>query len=99
MERIARFGRLKADALAEYRRLHHEMSAELLHAHREAGFRNFSIYLRGVELFSYVECDDWELSLQKIAANPVTQAWSKRIMPLLDDPLEWEILEEIWRLD
>ena len=99
MQRIVRFGRLKTDAVDMYHNLHRDMSEELIEVHRSAGFRNFSIYLRGVDLFSYLECDDWDLALKKFAANPTAQEWSVRIRDLLDEPLDWEILEEVWRLD
>lgn len=99
MQRIARFGRLKPEAVEEYRRLHQAMSDALRDAHRAAGFRNFSIYIRGLELYSYVECDNWEQALQAFSAMPIAQAWSSQILKLLDAPLEWEVLEEIWSLD
>lgn len=99
MQRVARYGRLKAEAVAEYRALHEGMSKELISAHQSAGFRNFSIYLRGTDLFSYLECDNWDIALKRFSANPVTRAWSERISTLLDEPLEWEFLEEVWRLE
>ncbi|RPI22573.1 MAG: L-rhamnose mutarotase [Chloroflexota bacterium] len=99
MQRIARVGRLKPEAVDEYTKLHQEMSAELLSIHSQAGLKNFSIYRHGLELFSYLECDDWDQALDYLSKNPLAQAWSQKMKTLLDEPLPWKILDEVWRLD
>ena len=99
MRRIGRWGRIKPSCEEEYVRLHHEMTRELRAAHSEAGFRNFSIFRRGCELFSYVEVEDWETALAYLAKDPLAQEWSCRMLALLDDPLPWPVMEEVWHLD
>lgn len=99
MDRIGRWGRLKLGAAAEYVRLHEEMSPELRAAHSRAGIRNFTIYRRDLELFSYLEVDDWDAALAYLAEDQLSQEWLERMKGLLDDPLPWPFLEEVFRLD
>ena len=99
MRRVARWGRIRAGAVEEYTRLHREMSAELLAVHAKAGLRHFSIYRRGRDLFSYVEVDDWDAALACLAEEPRAREWAERMKTLLDDPLPWPELKEVWHLD
>lgn len=99
MQRIGRLGRIQAGKEEEYLRLHREMSPELRNSHSIAGLRSFSIFRHGLDLFSYLECDDWEQTLATLAQDPLVQAWSDKMKTLLAIPLPWEMLEEVWRLD
>jgi len=99
MMRLGRYGKLKPGAVDEYLRLHREMSPELRAIHTHAGLRNFTIYRRGLDLFSYLECDDWDRALAYLSTDPLAQTWSQHMAALLDDPLPWETLEEAWRLE
>jgi len=99
MLRIGRFGRLKPGAADEYFRLHNTMDPVLNEAISRAGIRNFSIYIHGDDLFSYLECDDWDAALEYLANDPPTQEWSRLMGTLLGEPLPWQILEEVFHVD
>ncbi|MGD9091258.1 MAG: L-rhamnose mutarotase [Anaerolineales bacterium] len=99
MQRIGRFGRLKPGSAEEYIRLHKNMDSELFEAISKAGIRNFSIFIHGDELFSYLECNDWEAAMAYLENDPPTQEWSKLMETLLDEPLPWQELEEVFRAD
>ena len=99
MRRIGRWGLIKSGCEQEYVRLHREMSQELRLVHSKAGLRNFSVFRRGRELFSYVEVDDWEVALAYLAKDPLAQEWSRSMLALLDDPLPWPEMEEVWHID
>ena len=60
MERIGFAMRLLPGAEAEYRRRHAAVWPELLADLKAAGARNYSIFLRGDDLFAYLEVDDFE---------------------------------------
>jgi L-rhamnose mutarotase len=99
MMRIGRIGRLKPGKVEEYIQLHKNMAPELLQVLSDAGIKNFSIYKYRHELFSYLECDDWDASMAHLETDPPTQEWSQLMMTLLDEPLPWEILEEVFHMD
>jgi L-rhamnose mutarotase len=59
MERIGFSMRLLPGSEAEYRRRHAAVWPDLLADLRSAGARNYSIFLRGDDLFAYLEVDDF----------------------------------------
>ena len=99
MRRIGRWGRIKPGCEEEYIRLHRQMSQELRAVHSKAGLSNFSVFRRGCELFSFLEVEDWEMALAYLAKDPLAQEWSRRMLVLLDDPLPWPEMQEVWHLD
>ncbi|MDP9373165.1 MAG: L-rhamnose mutarotase, partial [Chloroflexota bacterium] len=60
MQRIAFLIDLKPGAdPVEYKRRHDEIWPEMLDALRDAGIRNYSIFLHGRQLFAYLEVEDF----------------------------------------
>jgi len=103
---------VKADRLAEYKRLHAAVWPDVLKKITECRIRNYSIYLRRLPdgnhyLFSYFEYvgDDFAADMAKMAADPKTQQWWKVCMPCqepLSDRAEdewWASMDEVFHLD
>ncbi len=103
---------VKADRLAEYKRLHATVWPDVLKKIAECRIRNYSIYLRRLPdgnhyLFSYFEYvgDDFDADMAKMAADPKTQQWWKVCMPCqepLSDRAEgewWASMDEVFHLD
>ena len=65
--------RLKPERIDEYKRYHREVWAEVLEAIREAGIRNYSIFLKDDLLFGYYEYagppDEYAQRLEAMAAR------------------------------
>ena len=102
MERIGRWTRLKPECVEEYRRRHCQVWPEILELTRQAGIRNYSIYLHGRDLFSYLEVEDWQEAIRLLASEPVSQRWQDLMAPLMDAPdfqMPWVRLEEVFHLD
>ena len=59
MERVGFTMRLLPGQEAEYRRRHAAVWPEMLDALRAAGARDYSIFIRGDDLFAYLEVDDF----------------------------------------
>jgi L-rhamnose mutarotase len=75
------------------------MLAEL----RAAGARNYSIFLRGDDLFGYLEVDDFDRFRKHMAASEVNARWQQEMAGLIDpltDPATGfhTRLEEVFRL-
>ena len=104
MERIGFVMRVQPGQEAEYRRRHAAVWPEMLDALRAAGARNYSIFLRGSDLFGYLEVDDFERFRATMAASPVNDRWQAEMAPLIDpltDPATGfhQRLEEVFHLE
>ena len=86
MERIGFVMRLLPGAEAEYRQRHAEVWPEMLDELRAAGARNYSIFLRGDDLFGYLEVEDLRRFQESLAASEINARWQAD-MGLLIDPL------------
>jgi L-rhamnose mutarotase len=104
MERVGFVMRLLPGAEAEYRRRHAAVWPEMLDALRAAGARNYSIYLRGSDLFGYLEVEDLDRFRSTMAASPVNDRWQADMASLIDpltDPATGfhQRLDEVFHLD
>ena len=105
MKRVGFLLKVKQDRLEEYKQHHKNVWPELLDALREAGWHNYSLFLREDGLmFGYFET---EASLQaaqaKMAIQEVNTRWQEFMAPYFDAnarPDEMFIeLEEVFHLD
>jgi L-rhamnose mutarotase len=104
VERVGFVMRLLPGQEAEYRRRHAAVWPEMLDALRAAGARNYSIYLRGNDLFGYLEVEDLERFQRDMAASEVNARWQQDMGPLIDpltDPSTGfhQRLDEVFHLD
>ena len=104
MERVGFTMRILPGREAEYRHRHAAVWPEMLEALRAAGARNYSIFVRGADLFAYLEVDDFDAFRAAMAASPVNDRWQAEMAALIDpltDPATGfhQRLDEIFRLD
>ena len=109
MKRMAMVLGLKADAVADYRRIHAAVWPDVLAMITACGIRNYSIYLKEPEnmLFGYWEYHgtDFDADAARMAADPKTQEWWAICMPMqapLDTRKEgewWAMMEEVFHHD
>lgn len=94
--------RIRPDKLDEYVAAHRAVWPEMLGALRDAGIRNYSIFLHGTEVFGYFEADDLEAAAAHMAAQDVNARWQDAMASLLEERVPDagpSALEEIFRLD
>src|SRR5262245_1243209 len=102
MQRIGRTTHVKAGAEAEYRKWHQQVWPELLQLNKQAGIRNYTIFMQGTQLFSYLEVDDFRATIAILSHSELGQRWQELMAPLMDaDDLlsPWVVLEEVFHLD
>jgi L-rhamnose mutarotase len=104
MERVGFTMRLLPGQEAEYRRRHAAVWPEMLEALRTAGARNYSIFLRGADLFAYLEVTDFAAFRAAMAATEVNDRWQAEMAALIDpltDPATGfhQRLEEVFHLE
>lgn len=107
MKRAAFLLKVKPEKLAEYKEHHKRVWPEMQAALREAGWGNYSLFVRDDGLlFGYVETPDGLAAAQaRMAATEVNTRWQEFMAPYFESPnnarpdemfLE---LEEIFHLD
>jgi len=104
MERVGFTMRLLPGQEAEYRRRHAAVWPEMLDALKAAGARDYSIFLNGIDLFAYLEVDDFARFREQMAAAEINDRWQAEMAELIDpltDPATGfhQRLEEIFHLD
>jgi L-rhamnose mutarotase len=89
--------------LAEYRERHARVWPEMLAALRDAGWRDYSIFLRGDGLLvGYFEAEDPAAAQAAMAASPVAGRWETEMAPFFADGRADEtrhVLDEVFNLD
>jgi L-rhamnose mutarotase len=101
MERVCFQLQVRPDRLEEYRARHREVWPEMLDALREAGWRNYSLFLRDDGLLvGYVETDDFEAAQRAMAATEVNERWQRDMAPFFDARADHALvcLEEVFHL-
>ena len=84
MERIGFSMRLLPGSEAEYRRRHAAVWPALLADLRSAGVRNYSIFLRGDDLFAYLEVDDFVAFTAAMAESQANARWQAEMAAFID---------------
>lgn len=109
MRRMGACIRLRADKVAEYKRLHAAVWPGVLATITACGIRNYSIFLKEPEniLFAYWEYhgSDFAADAARMAADPVTQDWWRLTAPC-QEPFAhraegewWAQMEEVFHTD
>lgn len=104
MQRIAFTMRIQPGTQEEYRRRHQQVGSELLADLKRAGCQNYSIYLRGTDLFAYLEVEDFARYLEVMAASTASARWEAHMSDILIRETEAStdfppLLEEVFHLE
>ncbi|MDP6634368.1 MAG: L-rhamnose mutarotase [Phycisphaerae bacterium] len=108
MKRFGWVAQIKPDQYAEYKRLHADVWPDVLEMITACNLRNYSIYHKDGQLFTYVEYvgEDFQADMAKMAADPTTQQWWALVTPMFKDADAetggdevWVDMEEIFHLD
>lgn len=104
MQRIAFRLRIKHGQRAAYIAHHSYVWPELLADLSRAGYRNYSIFNDGDDLFGYFECDDYHNANIAMAASDANRRWQEFMSHFLEsspdpDAGPTTLMTEIFRLD
>jgi L-rhamnose mutarotase len=96
--------RVKAGEEREYRRRHETVWPAMLRALKDAGCSNYSIYMKGRDLFAYMQVEDFDRFKQQMAANDDSQRWEAQMAPIMERAIQpetgfHELLPEVFHLD
>jgi L-rhamnose mutarotase len=89
---------------AEYERRHREIWPDLVAAIKDAGFSNYTLFRRELQVYAYAECEpSVAAALDKLERTEVNQRWSVYIRSLMtravDDAGNLFTADEVWHLD
>lgn len=82
-ERVGLHTRLRAGAEDAYDELHRAVWPDVLAAIDRVGITRWLIFRDGLDLFHYVECDDYEAAIAELAGDPVNVRWQAEVAPLM----------------
>jgi L-rhamnose mutarotase len=104
MQRIAFRMQVKPGKLDAYIKHHKAVWPELLADLTAAGYRNYSIFLDGLDLFAYFECENYEAANVHMAQSDANRRWQAMMSEFLvaaPDPEDGpaQLMTEIFRLD
>ena len=75
--------RLKPGAEERYEEYHRNVWPEILEANRRVGITTYVIFRDGLDLFHYIECEDFDRAIAELAKDPVNQRWQAEMAPMM----------------
>ena len=107
MKRIGFVLKVKQDRIEEYKRQHGQVWPEMLQALREAGWHNYTLFLRddGLLFGTFEAPYSLQAAQARMAATKVNTRWQEFMAPFFESPNNarpdemFEELTEIFHLD
>ena len=75
--------RLKPGVEARYEEYHRAVWPDVLAAMRRVGITRYAIFRDGLDLFHYIECDDYDRAIAELADDPVNVRWQAEMAPMM----------------
>jgi L-rhamnose mutarotase len=86
VQRVCFLLKVRPDRLEEYRRRHRAVWPDMLAALREAGWRNYSLFLRDDGLLvGYLETEDFAAARAAMERTEVNARWQAEMAPFFED--------------
>lgn len=104
MQRIAFTMKIKDGHEEQYREHHRHVWPDMLAALQQAGCHNYSIYVRGQDLFAYMEVDNFAQFLVTMNASEANTRWQQMMSASMTSDIDSTtnfpfVLEEVFHLD
>jgi L-rhamnose mutarotase len=85
VRRVCFLLKVRQDRLEEYRRRHEAVWPDMLAALREAGWHNYSLFLRDDGLLvGYLETDDFDAAQEAMERTEVNARWQAEMAPFFE---------------
>jgi L-rhamnose mutarotase len=92
---------VRPDRLVEYRERHRAVWPEMLAELRDAGWANYSLFLReDGTLIGYLETEDFAAAQDAMARSEVNERWQREMAPFFGERADeaMQPLEEVFHL-
>jgi len=74
--------RLKPGAEERYEEYHRAVWPDVLGGIRRVGITKYVIFRDGLDLFHFIECEDYERAIAELARSPLNQKWEAEMAPM-----------------
>ena len=81
--RVGLHTRLKPAAEERYEEYHRAVWPDVLAQIRHAGITKYVIFRDGLDLFHYIECEDYDRAVAEIAKDPTSIRWENEIATMM----------------
>lgn len=75
--------RLKPGEEDRYESYHRAVWPEVIAAIEKAGITRYFIFRDGLDLFHFIECEDYERAIAEIAKDPTSMKWEAEIAQMM----------------
>jgi L-rhamnose mutarotase len=75
--------RLKPGAEEQYEAYHRAVWPEVLQEIRRAGITRYVIFRDGLDLFHFIECENYDRAIAQIARDPTSMRWEAEIATMM----------------
>jgi L-rhamnose mutarotase len=75
--------RLKPGAEERYEEYHRAVWPDVLAEIRRAGITKYVIFRDGLDLFHFIECEDYDRAIAEIANDPTSIGWETEIATMM----------------
>ena len=75
--------RLQPGAEERYEEYHRAVWPDVLAEIRRAGITKYVIFRDGLDLFHYIECEDYDRAIEDIAKHPTSIRWETEIATMM----------------
>jgi L-rhamnose mutarotase len=75
--------RIKPGAEERYEEYHRAVWPEVVEEIRRAGISKYVIFRDGLDLFHFIECDDYDRAIAQIAKHPTSMRWEAEIATMM----------------
>lgn len=83
-QKVGLHTRLKPGSEERYEQYHAAVWPEILEGIRGAGVTKWVIFRDGLDLFHYVECEDYDRAMADLAKSPIDQRWQAEMAPMME---------------
>ncbi len=81
--RVGIHTRLRPGTEQRYDEYHRAVWPDVLAAIRRTGITEYVIFRDGLDLFHYIECDDYDRAIAELARDPVNIRWQAEMAPMM----------------
>jgi len=75
--------RLKPGSEERYEEYHRAVWPEVLEAIKRNGISRYVIFRDGLDLFHFIDCDDYDQAIAEIAKDPTSMRWEAEIATMM----------------
>jgi L-rhamnose mutarotase len=83
MMEVGLHSRIKPGSEARYEEYHKAVWPDVLAAIRRVGITKYVIFRDGLDLFHYIECDDYDRAIADLANDATSMRWETEIATMM----------------